>query len=123
MNKTEYQTSTTPPADDVREALAFAMFRNEYVYASDAWTESTWTRNDEIRRIYQEKADAILAEFEVHPRGAVGPIYDQNVVGSQIVGHGDGKYETLGHIAAALRRMQADGITENSIRYALGRVF
>lgn len=58
-------------ASDVREALAFALFRREYVYASDAWAEATWPRNEELRLVYQEKADAVLEAFEVRPRGTV----------------------------------------------------
>lgn len=40
-----------------------------------------------------------------------------------VVGHGDGQYITLGHIAAELRRMQRDGMTREAINYAMDRVF
>lgn len=44
-------------------------------------------------------------------------------VGSQVVGHGRGPYETLGNIAAEVRRMKADGVTRASIEYVLDQIY
>lgn len=47
----------------------------------------------------------------------------QSIVGNQEVGHGPGPYQTLGHIAAEVRRMKADGSTRESIEYVLDQVY
>ena len=45
-------------------------------------------------------------------------------VGSRVVGHAvDAPYQTLGHIAAELRRMKGDGATRESIEYVLDQVY
>lgn len=60
----------TPRADDLREALALALFRNEHDKAPERWIETAWavlsTRDE-----YLATADAILYEFEVRPREPV----------------------------------------------------
>jgi hypothetical protein len=48
----------------------------------------------------------------------------ESQVGSQVVGHSPATpYTTLGEVAAELRRMKADGVTRESLLYALDRVY
>ena len=48
---------------------------------------------------------------------------EQSQVGAATVGHGPEPYSTLGHVAAELRRMQDDGVTRESIEFALHKVY
>lgn len=69
--------------------------------------------NERIKREHAEYE----RELELSQVGA------ESVVGSQVIGHGPTPYRTVGNIAAELRRMQADGVTRQSIEYALGKVY
>lgn len=71
MTNTE-NTENTPPADDVREALAAIESEHEEVYDHDLGRNVCACGDDYTEGLMSEhRARAILAVFEVRPRGTV----------------------------------------------------